>query len=438
MKALITKPPPGKITLHKLDKRVKFKEPKKYKHLVEVIKKENHIKTINDRCVWYLIHLAKESIKTHNPAIEIFCSDESLRKNVNYSKARKAKNVTRKILYKLLINLQDNGLIDYQPGGFKPKHKNGICYKKFYTGRVIFKPDFMAQIHLIDDKTNKFDITYKSVNSLSWITTTETRRDKERIIVENETLEKELFDYNSFMLSQDIKEDGRQKTITYTRIFCLPDLTLHGRYYSLFSWSSKENRHLFTINGNPLVELDFSSMFVAMLRDNNNLDKMDNLYQIDGFDRTLVKIAVNIMLNARSQNSAIRAISKENKISIDKSKNLVNLITVKHHELKDYFFKDSGMKLMWLESEITRLAQRDCVKKNIPVICLHDGYYTTSKHVDDLKAILELSYKNVIGADLNMAISIKEISAPHNAPQAKVIKKSYNDKPKIETYHVNA
>jgi len=425
-----------KYTLHKISSRVKIEEPPKYNRIVELLRKENHIKLKDARNIWYIINLAIDAKKTNNPSIEIFTGHDTLRKYVNYYKRKHSKPVTNKVLIKLLASLQDSGMLYYHRGGYKdiPKDNEGDRYTRYYhTGRVIFAQDFLA---MFDDK---FDITHISKNSLAWITTTDTRESEERMSIGIlKGLKQELFDYNTLLQSLDIKRGGREFAIIYTRIFCLPDLTLHGRYYSIFALSRKENRHLFTINGNPLVELDFSSMFVAMLRDTNNLDKMDNMYQIDGFDRTLVKIAVNIMLNARSINSAIRAISKDYNVSIDKSKDLVNLISVKHHELKDYFFADSGMSLMRYESEITRLAQRDCVKKNIPVICLHDGYYTTSKHVDDLKAILELSYKNVIGADLNMAISIKEISAPHNAPQAKVIKKSYNDKPKIETYHVNA
>jgi hypothetical protein len=92
--------------------------------------------------------------------------------------------------------------------------------------------------------------------------------------------------------------------------------------------------------------------------------------RIDGFDRCVVKIAVNIMFNAESRRSAVRAIAKalhddaalHAASGVDThhrwwvnqtfTKNLLEAIEHKHRRIEDYFGSDCGARFQRLDSDM--------------------------------------------------------------------------------------
>lgn len=124
----------------------------------------------------------------------------------------------------------------------------------------------------------------------------------------------------------------------------------------------------------PTVEIDFRAIHITMAyaKENLSLPESDDPYVIEGYDRDrLVKLAVNIVLNARNHQAATHALAKQ--ISGDRtlkeaagltglyieetellrfSRELVKAIKAKHHQIKEYFTSDCGVLFQYLDSGI--------------------------------------------------------------------------------------
>ena len=85
------------------------------------------------------------------------------------------------------------------------------------------------------------------------------------------------------------------------------DFSRGGRFYAEGgSWQtlSKTERQRITIDGEPTVEIDFSSFHPTLAYAECGLVPPADAYEIPGFPRELVKIAFNILLNSSGRNGA--------------------------------------------------------------------------------------------------------------------------------------
>ena len=69
----------------------------------------------------------------------------------------------------------------------------------------------------------------------------------------------------------------------------------------------------FIIEGSayPTVEIDYSSLHIQMAYAEVEEATLRDPYVIDGFDRKLVKLAVNTLFNASTRKSAVGAIAED-------------------------------------------------------------------------------------------------------------------------------
>ena len=113
MKALITKPPPGKITLRKINNDYKTAEFYGVENLVESLKLKYNIKAKNENCIWYIINLAFENDNNKCDYIQFYHSQNKLDEHV---KRTDGKRVMLSALKKLIKGLEYDGLIVYKVG----------------------------------------------------------------------------------------------------------------------------------------------------------------------------------------------------------------------------------------------------------------------------------------------------------------------------------
>ncbi len=120
----------------------------------------------------------------------------------------------------------------------------------------------------------------------------------------------------------------------------------------------------------PTVEVDFATMHITMAYTEANAPMPPgDHYAVGDFDRSLVKLAVNTMLNAASCNAAVNAIGDDIWTDEERwlvtglssfsqtacrnfARGLVNRVVSKHSLIKDFFFSDCGSRFQRRDSDI--------------------------------------------------------------------------------------
>ena len=208
----------------------------------------------------------------------------------------------------------------------------------------------------------------------------ETEKKKNRSDIDfNRKLLKRVFNNNSF-------EDG-------------------GRFYHGW-WQeiSKEYRKNITIDGKRTVEVDYSSIHFRILYAEQGIDiGDDDPYIIEGYEdnRSIVKLALNIILNAETKNKAIYAIFNHDDIDIDKktAKDIYKKLEEEHPKIKQYFGSGRGIKLQYKDSQIAEQVMLNLARDNIVCLPVHDSFIVRLSHQIDLHEEMDKAFKDIVGVD---------------------------------------
>lgn len=171
---------------------------------------------------------------------------------------------------------------------------------------------------------------------------------------------------------------GRQFPIPLVRRIFSGDFERGGRFYcygpSFQNIPSEErlNLHL-RIDGvlHPMVEIDYGNLHIVMAyAEADLLLPPGDQYVIDGFDRSLVKRAANILLNAKTRHWAVNAMTEElhcKNYPLWQCSGLasrrraecrplagavVNAIEEKHHQITEFFGSDCGAGFQRWDSDM--------------------------------------------------------------------------------------
>ena len=147
-------------------------------------------------------------------------------------------------------------------------------------------------------------------------------------------------------------------------------------YYSYQNLSRNQRDYIF-IESKPTVELDFSNMFLMMLYHTEKIDYQADGYEIAGYKRDDVKLAVNILFNAKNKRSARYTLMKE---GVKHSSNLINEVEKKHNRLRKYFYSRIANRLMRKESDIATEILMTANDKGIIALPIHDSFIVQQNH----------------------------------------------------------
>ncbi|MDB3998890.1 hypothetical protein N9448_04660 [Litorivicinus sp.] len=236
-----------------------------------------------------------------------------------------------------------------------------------------------------------------------------------RVIEQTNTV---LADYDAVMRSVDIRLGGKpvySAQTSMTRIFSRGDLRLGGRFYSSIQNMKAEARKYLRFDGDPVIEVDYSSIHPTMLYDYEKIKMEGDPYTIEGFARSDVKVAFNIMLNrngGETQSSAANTIAEEIHCSKEEAIALEAAIIQKHQDLSNYFNSDSGLKLQCKDSKLALcILRRFTQTLKRPIIMVHDSAIVSVRDTESLILTMKEAYETVIKDKHNFTSSFKAIKA---------------------------
>lgn len=196
-------------------------------------------------------------------------------------------------------------------------------------------------------------------------------------------------------------------TVTYDRMY-IDNLVTYGRFLAPFQTLSKADRATITINGQPVVECDFSGMHPAILYAEAGLPIPDDLYDIRGVPpsmRQYVKLALLILINAKNYDSARAAI--QGRIGSVNADSLIQKILAHHHPISKHLYSNAGVRLMNVESDIAEQVFDSCIQSNTPVLGIHDGFICKVSDAGKVRAGMVAAFKKVTGYTGTVGVAVK-------------------------------
>jgi hypothetical protein len=200
-------------------------------------------------------------------------------------------------------------------------------------------------------------------------------------------------------------------------------LSQGGRFYAEGGgWQilPKAERQRIQIDGEPVVEVDYSQFHPTLAYAQAGLPAPDNAYDIPGFDRALVKVSFNIMLNSNSLSGSRHTIAHKHEMAravlgddfpdglqgeemwcraaamhpgftqtaSQQAEQLMDTIMTKHAPISQMFFTGAGLALQRLDSDIAEGVMREMRRRGIVVLPVHDSFLAPASKAAELEAVM--------------------------------------------------
>lgn len=216
----------------------------------------------------------------------------------------------------------------------------------------------------------------------------------------------------------------------YCRVFN-NDFGHGGRFYRadvlrLPHSEGRLGRYDITINGNPVVEIDYGNLHfrIAAVRERINLDNvasdvyMGILEQQEKTDsnRAIVKLAVNIMFNSLDSDNAIGAIQKEinfkfkgkQDLTLKTGTEVFNRVKKAYPEFENVFCNGDGYGsvLQNYDSELAACVLDVMSGKNIPCLPIHDSFIVEQQYQRVLETAMGECFRKLFQVDVPVPVGV--------------------------------
>jgi len=214
------------------------------------------------------------------------------------------------------------------------------------------------------------------------------------------------------------------RNVYLTRIFTRDG---SGRFFQKCGTSyqniEKEDRKHLIINGERTVEVDYKGMHINLLYvAENTQNDFEDVYmpvvvQLIGEEnidlRKVVKDCILIAINAKNMKAYAGALNRKKPETVRilrskgiKPKKVIEAFGTVHHLIAGHLNSDSGIWLMWQDSKIMEKVLLKLKRKKIYGIPLHDSIICPERYKNEVKEIMERTYKEVTG--FRIKVEIKE------------------------------
>ncbi len=180
------------------------------------------------------------------------------------------------------------------------------------------------------------------------------------------------------------------------------NLKLGGRYYGpTWQMLSEELRKYLFIDGYPVVELDYSGLHLRMLYHREGMDYKGDPYGFGSTqERPYLKLVSLIMINKKTRQGLLRAMKKTfaaKQLDIPPDEQIERMVArfdAAHDRISRYFCSDIGLRLQYLDSQITSEILDYFLEREIPVLPIHDSYIVAEQYEDELYEVMREKYRD--------------------------------------------
>ena len=187
--------------------------------------------------------------------------------------------------------------------------------------------------------------------------------------------------------------------------------SLGGRYYGApWQFIGSELRKFITIDGQETVEPDYSGHHLRMLYHLQGIDYQRYPYAFGKAEwRPLCKDVALIMINCRAKRYLTNSINKRFRdkgrdkefgaeiLNKDIIKKMVAECEAFHDPIKGFFCSDVGIKLQYIDSEITSYILDYFISRDIPILPIHDSYVVAENNRQELHLLMMEAYEYHLG-----------------------------------------
>jgi hypothetical protein len=282
-----------------------------------------------------------------------------------------------------------------------------IEHEKMRPGHRGMQSRFRATPQLIAE-THKIPIIYRPMeiivlrdeegNAIDYRDNRKTRAMRARLEGLNEGLLAQRIEFNGRIIREgDLLDNGGRAQVQLNRIFHRGNFEYGGRFYG-GHWQNVGDRVArYQMEGEPVSEVDYVAMHIAMLYGEVGKQMPRDPYEIDGWPRQQVKVATLIGINARTKASAIRALADvlrnmDNALSypFPRAEALLKAVKAKHAPIEHAFGSDAGVRLMRRDSDLAEKVMTQMVRATgiVPLV-VHDSFIVPVTKEQSLQEIME-------------------------------------------------
>ena len=200
------------------------------------------------------------------------------------------------------------------------------------------------------------------------------------------------------------------------RIFNRGSFSRGGRLYGAW-WQQipKEIRSNLLIDSEPTIEYDYPQLHPKMLYAEIGAHFEGDAYAVDGWPRKLVKCVFNILVNAESHDSALRAAALEigGEGAYARAASLIEAIKLRHPKIIESFHSDSGVRLQRRDADLAEAIMHQLLGLGIVVLPIHDSFITAARHEGALVEAMNIAWARCFGGEN----PIIRVSYDRNDPQ---------------------
>jgi len=324
---------------------------------------------------------------------------------INYSRRRSFYTQSQRYYrptysYRAIVPAVDQlaavGLIEHvkmPPGhrGFQSRFRaTRDLLKELAPVEVVYKP--LELIVLRDADGNPID--YRDNR--------DTRAMRKRLVEINEGLASQQIGLGDRVIREgDRLDNGGRAQAQLHRVFNRGDFGKGGRFYG-GHWQNipaEGGRDQITINGQQTSEVDYTGIHIRLLYEEAGKQMPADPYDIDGWSRKYVKLALLIAINARGHRSAVRALADalrdDTSISdpFATANRLIKDAKGRHANIAAAFGSDAGVRLMRRDSELAERIMLEMVQATgIVPLAVHDSFIVPITHEERLKEAMENAF----------------------------------------------
>ena len=197
-----------------------------------------------------------------------------------------------------------------------------------------------------------------------------------------------------------------------------------GRAYALWQNVPKVERKLFRMGVEPMAELDYRSIHPSLLYAEHGLSVPDDCYDIPGYqskgDRDKVKLAVVILINADTLNSAVMALAAEIEnqarghrglkiltrtedipgYRLNEARRLIEAVKIHHKPIRAAFHSGAGARLQAIDAAIAEAVWWTMYTRGVVVLPVHDSFIVQESKAAELEEVMIDAAEKVAGVAL--------------------------------------